>query len=157
MIVFGFLLNDNHNAKIKIKDQDLIIVELKNAIVTKESEIKLLEQDNNKKQEAILALEERARITSLAAQEAVDRLIELSNIERSTIMPSQGPKIEELQRSAGGEQNNKPKEEQDGVTESSSNSAAGNDNNKSNKVEVINDSSSKKFIELRNNIYSRYK
>jgi len=152
MIVFGFLLNDNYKSKLKIKEQDLIIVKLENAVITKENEIKILDQDIKQKQTVILALEEKARVNTIATQEAIDRLIELANIERDVI-PSEGPINIQHQVT---QQPNEPKDEE--ITSppkpESSNSAA---EKKENKVEIIDDSSSKKFIDLRNNIYSRYK
>jgi len=153
MIVFGFLLNDNYKSKIKIKEQDLTIVKLENAVITKENEIKVLDQDIKQKQTVILALEEKARVNTVATQEAIDRLIELAHIERG-VVPSEGPCATNTQNQSipprtviDEETTNPPKPE-------SSNSAA---EKKENKVEIIDDSSSKKFIDLRNNIYSRYK
>ena len=149
MIVFGFLLNDNYKTKIKIKEQDLTIVKLENAVITKENEIKILDQDIKQKQTVILALEEKARANTVATQEAIDRLIELANIERG-VVPSEGPIDIHEQITAPSQ----PEEVTPPPKPESSNSAA---EKKENKVEIIDDSSSKKFIDLRNNIYSRYK
>ena len=149
MIVFGFLLNDNYQSKIKIKEQDLTIVKLENAVITKENEIKILDQDIKQKQTVILALEEKARVNTVATQEAIDRLIELANIERG-VVPSEGPIDINGQITAPSQ----PEEVTPHPKPESSNSAA---EKKENKVEIIDDSSSKKFIDLRNNIYSRYK
>ena len=153
MLVFGYLLNDNNNLKIEIKQKELVIVQLEGKITDQQTEINLLAEDNKTKQTAIASLEEKARVSALAAQEAVDRLIELANIERG-ISPAEGPN--ETDEFGGRKEkeliNIKPEAN---AEEKQSNSAAGNKNDKKN--EVINDSSSKKFINLRNDIYSRYK
>jgi hypothetical protein len=157
MIVFGYLMNDNYKMKLKVKEQDLIIVKLENKITNQQTELNLLAEDNNNKKEAIASLEERVRTSSLAAQEAVDRLIELANIERDVI-PSEGPNIvyrnNPVSPVSGGQVN---QEETSSTIDNSKepNSAAGNENKKP--VEVVNEPSSKKFVNLRNDIYSRYK
>ena len=168
MFVFGYLLNDNHKMQIKVKEQDLIIVKLEDKVTTQQTEMNLLAEDNKTKQDAILALEEKARISSLAAQEAVERLIELANIERG-VLPAGGPnaiisedptkdphhsRLTDNARQSTQEdvkKTNASKENDSGPSES----AAGKEKQKT--VEVVNEPSSKKFIELRNNIYSRYK
>lgn len=168
MFVFGYLLNDNHKMQLKVKEQDLIIVKLEDKVTTQQTEMNLLAEDNKTKQDAILALEEKARISSLAAQEAVDRLIELANIERG-VLPAGGPNaiisedptkdphpsgLTDNARQSTQEdvkKSNEPKENDSSSLES----AAGKEKQKT--VEVVNEPSSKKFIELRNNIYSRYK
>lgn len=159
MIIFGFILNDNKNLKLEIKNKELVIVQLEGKIVDQETKMLILEQDNEAKTQAIASLEEKARTSSLAAQEAVDRMIELAKIERMS--PAEGPcRMDESGKNRGREENERKLDEilnepEDSIDSSPSKTAAGrkNDNNH----EVINDSSSKKFINLRNDIYSRYK
>ena len=163
MVIFGFILNDNKNLKLEIKNKELIIVQLEGKIVDQETKILVLEQDNETKTQAIASLEEKARASSLAAQEAVDRMIELAKIEKNIMPAAPGPDfLEETGDMIKRRINQLPKKKEESVKTSSSsektesNSAAEKETVNS-KVDVTNDSSSKKFINLRNDIYSRYK
>ena len=160
MAVFGYLLNDNKNLQNEIqkketviKSKELVIVQLEGKIVDQETKISILSQDNESMQLAITSLEKKARDSSIAAQEAVERMLELAKIERGISAPAAGGSEEE--------ENTKPVQvsKEEPAKASSSNeqekTAAGKENSK--KADVVNDSSSKKFIELRNNIYNRYK
>ncbi len=162
MVIFGFILNDNKNLKLEIKNKELIIVQLEGKIVDQETKILVLEQDNETKTQAIASLEEKARASSLAAQEAVDRMIELAKIEKNIMPAAPRPDfLEETGDMIKRRINQLPNKGESARTSSSSektepNSAAEKETVNS-KVDVINDSSSKKFINLRNDIYSRYK
>ena len=163
MVIFGFILNDNKNLKLEIKNKELVIVQLEGKIADQETKMLILEQDNEAKTQAIASLEEKAKASSLAAQEAVDRMIELAKIEKNIAPAAPGPDfLEETGDMIKRRINQLPKKKEESVKTSSSseknkpNSAAGKETVNS-KVDVTNDSSSKKFINLRNDIYSRYK
>ena len=100
MLVFGYLTKNNHDLKMEINKKDLVIVTLEGKVTDQETKINLLKADNETKQNAIASLEERARTSSLAAQEAVDRLIELAKIERMS--PAEGPcRMDESDKNRG--------------------------------------------------------
>ena len=147
MFIFGFLMNDNHKLKIKVKEQELTIAQLEQVITEKQTEINILSDDNKNKQQSITALEEKIKTSSLAAQETVERIIELSKIERDVQPNNQSSDSNEVGHPVvGGEHNQETTTENPAAVKPNQNTAG-----------VVNEPSSKKFIDLRNNIYSHYK
>lgn len=141
----GSLIVDKHKLEKNIDEQKLVIVELKDKIVGQETEIKILAEDNSQKQIAINALEEKIQVASTASQEAIDRLIELSRIKPTQIMPAGGP--HEETPSSDSQESFEPKPVD-------SKPAAEKEKKKT--ARVIDATANKKFINLRNDIYSRY-
>lgn len=141
----GSLVGDKHKLEKNIDEQKLVIVELKDKIVGQESEIKILAEDNSQKQIAINALEEKVQIASAASQEAIDRLIELSRIKPTQIMPAEGPC--EATPSPDSQESFEPKPVD---------SKPAAEKEKKKNVGVVDATANKKFINLRNDIYARY-
>ena len=117
-----------------VKDQEVQITELKGKIIDQETELGILRADKETKEQTILALEEKIKKSTLNSKQTIDNLIELYEI----ITPGS---IDEIA-------NTTPQQKV------YSNSAAGKKEEKS--TEVIDAKTSKKLIDLRNNIYRRY-
>ena len=153
----GMLVGDKEDLKDKVKERELTIVKLEDKIVEQQSEIKILVEDNTAKQTAIASLEERVISTSRASQEALDRLVELAKIEMD-LYPAARTNDDHDQHAttqppSSSISTEPPKETK--VVEKQVPSTEKTDSKK--KVNIVNEDTSKKFINLRNDIYSRYK
>ena len=142
----GSLIGDKHKLKEEIHNQELTIVKLEGKVVDQESEIKILEKENESKKLVIASLKEQNQAQELASQETIDRLLELSNIQ-----PAEGPIN---CPPAKNETVNSDAKQPD--SEKSPDPAAGKTKHDTSTGES-NETYSKKFINLRNNIYSRYR
>ena len=139
---FFWLYGQKKNLEITVEKQQNVIVQLEGKIVDQETELSIMQTDIDAKQQAISALEEKTKQSSLASQQTIDNLLELYSISVPDIDPSTTnisvvdvPTL--IQK----------KED--------TNSAAGKKEEKTTS-EVVNDQTSKNFINLRNNIYRRY-
>ncbi len=158
MLDCGLLMNDKSDLTKKIDELDLTIVKLEGKVVDQESEIRILTNDIDAKKLVIASLEERVQVASASSQEVIDRLIELSGISSTPIHPASGPievppepinNRENIEnRSALGETPADVKDEHKRTEEKVVNKR---------KLEVVDEDASKKFINLRNNIYSRFR
>ena len=151
-------MNDKSDLTKKIDELDLTIVKLEGKVVDQESEIRILTNDNDAKKLVIASLEERVQVASASSQEVIDRLIELSGISSTPIHPASGPievppesiiNRETVEnQSALGETPTDIKEGQKHAEEKTVNKR---------KLEVVDEDASKKFINLRNSIYNRFR
>lgn len=154
LLYCGSLIGDKHELENQVNEKELVIVKLEDKIVQQESEIRILSEDVNSKRVAIAALEEKIQKASDSSHETIENLIELSRIV---------PFTKELVQSVGPRNNEQPveKKENDAMQESIPNSGTPNPaakkENKSKDAGVVDEAASKKFINLRNNIYNRYK
>ncbi len=128
---YFYLYREKTKFELMVTKQEVQITELKGKIVDQETELNILKTDLETKEKAITALEEKNRKSALASQQTIEDLLELSNISSPN---NQGPI-------------NLRKEEP--------NSAAGKEEKKD--PGVVDDATSQKLINLRNNIYNRYK
>jgi len=124
-----FFYQKSKNLELKVQKQQIEITQLEGKVVDQETEISILKNDNKTKQNAISALETRVSECNDISKQTIDDLLELSKLDELNFVDPRSKK------------------------DKSSNSAAGKKEN----PEVLNDESSKKFIDMRNNIYDRYK
>ena len=143
MLFCGSLMYKNNKLEKEISEKELIIVKLEGKGIDQENEIKLLAADNESKKIAIASLETKVKATSMEAQEAIERLIELSGIK---------PDIENVSDLKPAAESN----EKNLMEIKKPNNSVENTNVKTEAKQTGNETD-KKFINLRNNIYSRYK